>query len=105
MIQQMRWGNLMQDSNEEKLLTTKDQRLRLLIWFRLARFYNQSIRLTNTHLKQWDMTMAQFDALNQIGWHQPITQQQLGEREEDNKGNITQLLNCIEGASLYRRGQ
>src|SRR5690625_895902 len=101
----MRWGNLMQDSNEEKLLTTKDKRLALLIWFRLARFYNQSIRMTNTHLKQWDLTMAQFDALNQIGLHQPITQQQLGEKLEVTKGNITQLLKRMEAASLIRREQ
>src|SRR5690625_941983 len=101
----MRWGNLMQDSNEEKLLTTKDKRLALLIWFRLARFYNQSIRMTNHHLKQWDLTMAQFDALNQIGLHQPITQQQLGEKLEVTKGNITQLLKRMEAASLIRREQ
>jgi len=93
----------MQDSNEEKLLTTKDKRLALLIWFRLARFYNQSIRMTNHHLKQWDLTMAQFDALNQIGLHQPITQQQLGEKLEVTKGNITQLLKRMEAASLIRR--
>jgi len=95
----------MQDSNEEKLLTTKDKRLALLIWFRLARFYNQSIRMTNHHLKQWDLTMAQFDALNQIGLHQPITQQQLGEKLEVTKGNITQLLKRMEAASLIRRKQ
>src|SRR5699024_844893 len=105
MIQQMRWGNLMQDSNEEKLVTTKDKRLALLIWVRLARFYNQSIRMTTHHLKQWDLTMAQFDALNQIGLNQPITQQQLGENLEVTKVNITQLLKRMEAASLIRREQ
>ena len=96
----------MQDEKREKqFLSTKDKRLALLIWFRLARFYNQSIRMTNHHLKQWDLTMAQFDALNQIGLHQPITQQKLGEKLEVTKGNITQLLKRMEAASLIRREQ
>lgn len=96
----------MQDSKHEKLLlSTKDKRLALLIWFRLARFYNHSIKQTNNHLQQWDITMAQFDALNQIGLHQPITQQQLGGKLEVTKGNITQLLKRMETACLIKREQ
>lgn len=84
-------------------LSIKEKRLALLVWFRLSRFYNQSIRLTNKHLQQWGITTAQFDALNQIGLHQPITQQQLGDKLEVTKGNITQLLKRMESASLIKR--
>lgn len=96
----------MKESNQEKfLLSTKDKRLALLVWFRLARFYNLSIRQTNHHLQQWGITTAQFDALNQIGLHQPITQQQLGDRLEVTKGNITQLVKRMETAGWIKREQ
>lgn len=104
MIEQYRRGDFMQGSNQEELLlSTKDKRLALLVWFRLARFYNQSIRQTNHHLEQWGITTAQFDALNQIGLHQPITQQQLGDRLEVTKGNITQLVRRMETAGWVKR--
>lgn len=47
--------------------------------------------------------MAQFDALNQIGLHQPMTQQQLSKKLEVTKGNITQLLKRLEEADLIHR--
>lgn len=90
---------------EETYISKKDKRLALLVWFRLARFYNQSIRQTNEHLKQWDITTAQFDALNQIGLHQPLTQQELGDKLEVTKGNITQLLRRMETACWIKREQ
>lgn len=96
----------MQDDKQKKqFISDKEKRRPLLIWLRLARFYNQSIRMTNSHLKKWRLTMAQFDALNQIGLHQPMTQQQLGEKLEVTKGNITQLLKRMEVASLIEREQ
>jgi len=96
----------MKSLNDEKfLLSNKDKRLALLVWLRLSRFYNQSIRQTNNHLQQWGITTVQFDALNQIGVHQPITQQELGERLEVTKGNITQLLRRMETAGWIKRNQ
>ena len=40
-----------------------EDRLGLLLWFRLSRFYNKSIRETNQHLKEWNVSAAQFDVL------------------------------------------
>lgn len=88
---------------DQQNLSTKDKRLALLIWFRLVRFFNDSIKRNNKHLQHWDLTMAQFDALNQIGLHQPMTQQQLSEKLEVTKGNITQLLKRLEEADLIHR--
>lgn len=93
------------EKKEKQMISGKDKRRPLLVWLRLARFYNQSIRMTNNHLKKWNLTMAQFDALNQIGLHQPMTQQQLGEKLEVTKGNITQMLKRMEAASLIKREQ
>lgn len=89
----------------EKAISKKDQRLALLVWLRLARFYNHSIKQTNQHLQQWGITMSQFDALNQIGMHQPLTQQALGEKLEVTKGNITQLVKRMEIAGWIKREQ
>src|SRR5699024_12307572 len=96
----------MKSLNDEKfLLSNKDKRLALLVWLRLSRFYNQSIRQTNNHLQQWGITTVQFDALNQIGVHQPITQHELGERLEVTKGNITQLLRRMETGGWIKRNR
>lgn len=84
---------------------TKERRLALLLWFRIARFYNQNLKETNQHLNQFNITASQFDALNQIGLYQPITQQELGEKLEVTKGNITQLLRRMEAANWIRREQ
>lgn len=81
------------------------ERLSLLLWFRLARFYNQSIRLSNQHLKKWDLTIAQFDLLVQIGAHQPISQQELAEKLLVTKGNMTQMLAKVEKSGLIERKQ
>src|SRR5699024_2676561 len=96
----------MKSLNDEKvLLSNKDNRLAMLVWLRLTRLYHQSIRQTNNHLQQWERTCVNFDALNQIGVNQPITQQELGERLEVTKGNITQLLRRMETAGWIKRNQ
>ena len=80
-------------------------RLDLLAWFRLSRFYNKSIRLSNQHLKEWNMTAAQFDVLVQIGLNNKITQQELSEKLFVTKGNITHLIQKMEKADLVQREQ
>lgn len=54
-----------------------EDRLGLLLWFRLSRFYNKSIRETNQHLKKWNISAAQFDVLAQVGGYNRLTQQEL----------------------------
>jgi len=67
-------------SNERGDGMKAEERLGLLLWFRLSRFYNRSIRETNQHLKKWNVSAAQFDVLVQIGGHDRLTQQELGNR-------------------------
>ena len=81
------------------------KRLDLMLWFRLSRIYNQSIRLSNQHLKKWGLTAAQFDVLVQIGMNHKISQQELGEKLFVTKGNITQLLQKMERMELIHREQ
>lgn len=86
-------------------MNNRSLRLELMIWFRLSRFYNHSIRLSNQHLKEWDLTTAQFDVLVQVGLNNKISQQELGEKLFVTKGNITQLLQKMEGFGLIEREQ
>ncbi|MDT8860672.1 MarR family transcriptional regulator [Alkalihalobacillus sp. MEB130] len=92
-------------SNNNVDQTQQDVRLGLLLWFRLARFYNHSNRLSNQHLKKWGLTIAQFDLLAQVGAHQPISQQELAEKLLVSKGNITQMLAKMEKLDLIERKQ
>lgn len=82
-----------------------EDRLGLLLWFRLSRFYNKSIRETNKHLKKWKVSAAQFDVLAQVGGYDRLTQQELGNKLFVTKGNITQLLNKMEQLEWIRREQ
>ncbi|HHB2169017.1 MarR family transcriptional regulator [Bacillus cereus] len=82
-----------------------EDRLGLLLWFRLSRFYSKSIRETNQHLKKWNVSAAQFDVLAQVGGHDRLTQQELGNKLFVTKGNITQLLNKMEQLEWIRREQ
>ena len=82
-----------------------EERLGLLLWFRLSRFYNRSIRETNQHLKKWNVSAAQFDVLVQIGGNDRLTQQELGNKLFVTKGNVTQLLNKMEQLDWIQREQ
>ncbi|MBJ8054056.1 MarR family transcriptional regulator [Bacillus cereus] len=82
-----------------------EERRGLLLWFRLSRFYNRSIRETNQHLKKWNVSAAQFDVLVQIGGHDRLTQQELGNKLFVTKGNVTQLLNKMEQLDWIQREQ
>lgn len=80
-----------------------EERLGLLLWFRLSRFYNGSVRSTNQHLKKWNLSTAQFDMLAQIGGHERLTQQELSKKLFVTKGNVTQLVNKMEKLELISR--
>ncbi|MBA2176011.1 MarR family transcriptional regulator [Halobacillus locisalis] len=93
------------NEHENKELSQKEKRLGLMIWFRLSRVYNQSIRLNNEFMKQWGLTSAQFDVLIQVGVHKELTQKELGEKLFVTKGNITQLIRKMENMGLVKREQ
>lgn len=90
---------------DEWNLTPKEKRLGLMIWFRLSRVYNHSIRLNNEHLKKWGLTSAQFDVLIQVGLNKKLTQTELGQKLFVTKGNITHLMNKMESLGWIKREQ
>jgi len=83
----------------------RDERLALLLWYRFSRIYNQSVRESEQHLRNWDLTVAQFDVIAQIGMNKQLTQGELAEKLLVTKGNITQLLSRLEQAGLIQREQ
>ncbi|GLI84995.1 MarR family transcriptional regulator [Rossellomorea marisflavi] len=88
-----------------KPLSMKEKRLGLMLWFRLSRVYNHSIKDNNDHLKKWGLTSAQFDCLTQVGVHGKLTQKELGEKLFVTKGNITQLITKMEKLGYVQREQ
>jgi DNA-binding MarR family transcriptional regulator len=88
-----------------KWLSKNEIKIGILLWYRLSRFYNQSNRATNQHLKEWNLSAAQFDVLVQIGVNKKISQQELANKLLVSKGNITQLLKKMEDIDLITRKQ
>lgn len=84
---------------------THNKRLDLLIWFRLSRVYHNSLKQSTKHLKQWDLSPAQFDLLVQVGKAGRITQNDLADKLFVTKGNITQVLKKLIELELIEREQ
>src|SRR4051794_10125093 len=76
-----------------------------LVWLRLTRFTHQSNLLSNEFLKQFDLTTAQFDVLNQISTYEPLTQSELAEKVTVTQGGISRMLARLEKDELIERKQ
>jgi DNA-binding MarR family transcriptional regulator len=76
-----------------------------LIWLRIARFTHQSNLLSNDFLKQFGITTAQFDVLNQVSIYQPITQSQLAAKVTVSEGGISRMLARLEQEGYIQRKQ
>jgi len=76
-----------------------------LIWLRLVRFTHQSNLLSDTFLKQYDLTTSQFDVLMQISVYEPLTQSELAEKVTVTQGGISRMLTRLEAEGLIQRKQ
>ena len=83
----------------------KKSTLGSLIWLRIARFMHQSNQLSNDFLKQFDITVAQFDVLNQVWSYQPLTQSELAARVTVSEGGISRMLARLEQEGYIQRKQ
>ncbi|GAA1617490.1 MarR family transcriptional regulator [Brevibacterium sanguinis] len=82
-----------------------DLTLSTLTWLRMVRFVQNSNQLSNDHLKQFDLTVGQFEALANIRAYQPITQSDLAERLTVSGGGISRMLTRLERDGLIARRQ
>ena len=83
----------------------EDLSLSTLIWLRMARFVQNSNQLSNEHLRQFGLTVAQFEALAHIRNFEPITQSALAEGLTVSSGGISRMLARLEAEGLISREQ
>jgi DNA-binding MarR family transcriptional regulator len=77
----------------------------LLAWLRLARVFQKIDAASTRHFRPYDLSVAQFDVLAQIGANEGLSQQELAGSLLVTKGNISQLLKRMEQQGLIRRCQ
>ena len=83
----------------------KKNTLGSIIWLRITRFTHQSNLLSNEFLKQFGITAAQFDVLNQVSTYQPITQSELAVKVTVSEGGISRMLTRLEQEGYIKRKQ
>ena len=83
----------------------EDLSLSTLIWLRMARFVQNSNQLSNEHLRQFGLTVAQFEALAHIRNFEPITQSELATGLTVSGGGISRMLARLEAEGLISREQ
>ena len=89
-------------------LSAPPRRLRtpaLLAWLRLARVFQKVDRISTEHMREWGLSVAQFDVLAQVGRREGLSQQELARALLVTKGNITQLLDRLQRDGLIVRCQ
>ncbi|HET8909595.1 MAG TPA: MarR family transcriptional regulator [Ktedonobacterales bacterium] len=74
-------------------------------WLRLVRVFQKVDRASVDLLRKWDLSVAQFDVLVQVGNVDGITQQRLADQLLVTKGNVCQLLDRMEERGLLVRQQ
>ena len=82
-----------------------DLDLSTLIWLRMARFVQNSNQLSTEHLRQFGLTVAQFEALAHIRNFEPITQSELATGLTVSGGGISRMLTRLESEGLISREQ
>lgn len=75
----------------------------LLAWLRLARVFQKIDRGSAEHLRQWELSVAQFDVIAHVGAAEGSMQQELADRLLVTKGNVSQLLDRLEQRGLICR--
>ena len=74
-----------------------------IAWLRLARIYHKIDQRTAVLMRKHGISVSRFDVLNHAGTPEGRTQQELANVLLVTKGNITQLLDAMEGDGLIER--
>lgn len=74
-----------------------------IAWLRLARVYQKIDRRTAETMRRHDLSVSRFDILNHAGTPEGRTQGELARALLVTKGNVTQLLDAMEGDGLLER--
>ncbi len=76
-----------------------------MAWLRLARVFQKVDTHSARLLRRYNLSVAQFDVIAQIGAAEGISQQELAGTLLVTKGNVSQLLKRLERQGLIRRTQ
>lgn len=77
----------------------------MLSWLRLFRVFQKVDRAGSDQMREYGISMAQFDVLAHVGADEGITQTELANSLLVTKGNVCQLLDRMECAGLLARYQ
>jgi len=77
----------------------------VLAWLRLVRAFQKVERAGNEQMRDYGLSMAQFDVLAHVGTVEGVTQTELADSLLVTKGNVCQLLDRMECAGLLARRQ
>jgi DNA-binding MarR family transcriptional regulator len=83
--------------------SVRPRNVSVVAWLRLARVYQKVERAAMEHLRQWELSVPQFDILAHVGAGEGITQQELAAARLTTKGNLSQLLDHMERDGLIQR--
>ena len=86
-------------------LRAKNTRDSILIWFKIAKIHNKNILTSNKILKEYGITLAQFDVIAQLGIKNELTQNELTDKLLVTKANTSQILLVMEQKNLIKRKQ
>jgi polyisoprenoid-binding protein YceI/DNA-binding MarR family transcriptional regulator len=92
-------------ASEEELERPGRPPLEVLTWFRLVRIFQQIDHASAEHLREWGLSVAQFDLLAQVGATEGLSQQDLARALLVTKGNVCQLVDRMERDGLIQRCQ
>src|SRR2546428_9550253 len=77
----------------------------VLAWLRLVRVHQKVERTAMEHLRQWNVSVPQFDILAHVGAAEGITQQELAVARLTTKANLSQLLDHMEQDGILPRAR
>ena len=75
----------------------------VVTWLRLARVHQKVERAAMEQLRPSGLTLPQFDILAHVKWAPGVSQQELADARLTTKGNLSQLLDNMEGCGLIDR--
>ena len=84
---------------------SRDAQSSVRVWVHLAHVYNKIIHAITEHLRQWEISLATFDLLVQVGAHEGLTQQELADQLLVTKGDICYMVDKLEQKHFLKRSR
>ncbi len=75
----------------------------VLAWLRLLHIVSRTERAATVRFRRWNLSLAQFDVIAQVGAAKGMMQQELAERLLSTQGNVCQLVTGLEKRGLVER--